>query len=55
MICVKFYGDYNEARKAGIKFDLPPLMKTFWSDGTIYFLVYVQYIYQLFTFIEWSN
>jgi len=37
-MCVRFYGDYN---KAGIQFDLPTLMKAFWSDGAVYFLVYV--------------
>jgi len=29
MMCVRFYGDYN---KAGIQFDLPTLMKAFWSS-----------------------
>jgi len=45
MMCVRFYGAYNDASKTGIKVDLPPLMKAFWSDGTIYFLVYVYSFY----------
>jgi len=41
-MCLRFYGAYHEARKEGIRVDLPPLMKEFWADGTLHFLVYVR-------------
>jgi len=40
-MCVRFYETYSEAREAGIKLELPPLMRAFWSDGALYFLVCV--------------